>query len=579
MPTGPSPFAFAEALDRDLGDPHDPDGLFSYRRAAELDRAEAFPTAPCAGLDALGLHRLYVPERFGGELTSHETLLMLARILCRRDFTTALAHTKTYLGAASTWVGGAPALAEALAAKVLAGDVVALALTEVEHGSDLLAGELTARETPTGFRVDGTKWLVNNATRGHVVCVLARTDPHGGPRGFSLLLVDKRETGGVRPVAAVRTHGVRGADISGVTFDGAQVPRTALVGQPGEGLEIVLRGMQVTRTLCGGLSLGMADHALRLAVDFATTHRLYDRRLVDLPQASRTLTTAYADLLAAEAVALVATRGLHALPGEQSVASAVVKYWVPTAVDGLITALARVLGARALLTDAHADGRFQKLQRDHQIVGIFDGSTHVNLAALINQFPALARGYRQGRVDRPGLAMAADLARPLPPFAPELLTLASRHGSSPLQALPGAVDELLDLAAAGEVGADVAELGEQVREAVDDLHVRLAAYRPTARGAPSSAYSLAARYAECWAAAAVLQLWLRNRETSDQAGDTLLAAGLARRLARLRAPGTGGSADAVDRLRVPLLHQFERGQLFSVLPCRLIGEERKPTDA
>ena len=43
------------------------------------------------------------------------------------------------------------------------------------------------------WRLDGEKWLINNATRGQLMCVLARTDPAGGPRGFSLFLVDKRE--------------------------------------------------------------------------------------------------------------------------------------------------------------------------------------------------------------------------------------------------------------------------------------------------------------------------------------------------------------------------------------------------
>ena len=375
----PAPFEFAERLDRSLGDPNDPAGVFSYRRTLELDQHEEFPRDICALLDSLGLARYYVPAPHGGDLVDYTDLMMLGRMLSRRDFTVALAHAKTYLGAACAWTGSRREQAERLAAKVLDGQVVCLALTEEAHGADLLKGEVSAQPRGRGFRLNGEKWLINNATRGQVVCLLARTDPAGGPRGFSLLLIDKRElaTESWRPLPPVRTHGVRGADISGIRFADAEVARDALVGEAGTGLETVLKSMQLTRTLCAGLSLGMADHALRVTMDFATQHRLYNRVLTDLPLAARTLATAYADLLLCEAVTLVAMRSVHCLTAEMSVVSAIVKYLVPTIIDGTITNLSGVLGARALLTQHFADGRFQKVQRDHQIVGIFDGSTHV----------------------------------------------------------------------------------------------------------------------------------------------------------------------------------------------------------
>lgn len=574
-------YASAENLDRELGDPHDPGGLFSYRRLAVLDRAEMFPAEAVAELNRLGLPRHYVPAGFGGVLDGYDTLLMQIRMLARRDFTVALAHAKTYLGSACTWIGGTPRQAAELAVRVLAGDAVSLALTETEHGSDLLAGELTARATAGGFRLTGEKWLINNATRGQVICVLARTGPDGGPRGFSLLLVDKRglARGTVHPLPAVPTHGVRGADISGIAFADAHVPDSALVGAAGDGLEILLKSMQVTRTLCGALSLGMGDHALRLAVGFATEHRIYNRPLIDLPQAARTLATAYADLLIAELVTLAGVRSLHGLAGEQSVTSAIVKAWVPTVMDGAIAALSRVLGARALLVDDYADGRFQKLQRDHPVVGIFDGSTHVNLAALINQFPALARGYR-GRRAGTALTAVVDLGRATAPFDREALTLMSRGGCSLVQALPGALDELVSLDPS--FGAIAASL----RAATDDVHEQLAAYRPTARQVPAEAFTLAARYADCYAVAACVHVWLRNR---DAAGDGApaglwrdadwLRACLARQLARLYPAMAARHSDDLDRLIPHLRTQHEEGLLFSVLSCQLTGEQRKaPSD-
>ncbi|MFF0445682.1 AMP-binding protein [Streptomyces sp. NPDC004609] len=562
--------ALGTALEDALGDPRDARRAFSFRRCAELDRAEVFPAGICRELDALGVPRWFVPERHGGELRGGEDLLEIIRTLGRRDFTVALGHVKTYLGAVSVWVAGTPAQAAALGARVVDGAVVSLALTEQAHGSDLLAGDLTAVPTEDGWRLDGEKWLINNATRAGLVCVLARTRPEGGARGFSLFLVDKSALvpGSWRPLGRVPTHGVRGADISGIAFDGAELGRDALIGAEGSGLETILKGFQITRTLCSAMSLGMVDQALRTAVDFARTHRLYNRPLAELPEAARTLAEAYADLLAMEAVALVATRSVHTLTGEQSAVSAVVKYLVPTLGDEVVGALRGLLGARAMLVTDHAHGLFQKIERDHRIVGIFDGSTAVNLHALINQFPVLARGFRRRLADEDGVARAARLDRPPPELDHGRLTLHSRTGSSVVQSLPRALERLR---AAGVPAATAARAGHLAALA-DVLHEEMAAHRHTAREVPESAFALARRYALVYAGAASLHLWLENRGTAvaggpPWSGTVWLDAVLVRLIGRLTGEPDLDDTEgpALDALLHALHTQHGSGLLFSLL--------------
>lgn len=581
LPPAPA-LAAAADFDRRLGDPDDPAVTFSFARCAELDRAEEFPTDICRRLDELGLPRQYVPAGFGGGLASYEQALQLMRMVARRDLTVAVAHGKTYLGSVPVWVGGSDPQAAGLATDVLAGAVVSLGLTEAAHGSDLLASEVTATPAGAGYLVDGEKWLINNATRGDLLCLLARTGDGGGPRALSLLLVDKRRlpAGSFLCTPAARTHGIRGADISGITFTAAPVPARAVVGAAGAGLEITLKALQLTRTMCAALSLGAADQGLRLGLRFALEHRLYDRGLIDLPHARRTLAEAYTDLLAVEALSLLAARGVHALTGELSVLSAAVKYLVPTWVEELLGRLGGLLGARAFFTGTWADGRFQKVERDHRVVGIFDGNTLVNLNALVNQFGGLARGYRDGWCDEPGLATAATLTAPLPGFDRDALRLLSRRGASLVQSLPAGVDELQALAGAGVVPTELAGNAKRVREAVADLHARMAAHRPS-REVPAAAFTLAKRYAWAAAGAAAVQLWLRNREapvagpTAQLWADGLWLDGVLRRLLRRFHPAEPDTDDAAfDRLADCLRAQDAAGALLSVQPATLAGAPR-----
>ncbi|MEU1513056.1 acyl-CoA dehydrogenase family protein [Streptomyces sp. NPDC005811] len=572
-PTHP-PFALARQFDRLLGDPDDPCEVFSHERCAALDAGEEFPADVCRMLDGLGLPAHYVPEEHGGRLRSYEDVLQLMRVVAARDLTVAIAHGKTYLGAVCVWVAGTPEQAGRLGREITRGAVASWGLTEREHGSDLLAGELTALPTGGGYRVDGEKWLINNATRGRFVSLLARTARDAGPRGLSLLLIDKERLapGSYRCLPAARTHGIRGADISGIAFEGAEVPRTALIGEEGTGLETVLKSLQLTRTLCAALSLGAADHALRLGTDFTLEHRLYGSLLIDLPQSRRVLGESYADLLAAEATSVVASRSIHALTGEMSVVSAATKFAVPTGMEQLIGRLGQLLGARAFLTETFRHGRFQKLERDHRIVSIFDGNTLVNLNMLVNQFTSLARNYREGRTDEAGLATAVSLREPLPAFDRDRLSLVARRGASVVQSLPAATDALLALVADGELPASLGPLAARLRETADEVHQRMAEYRPTARQVPADAFALAKRYTLLFSAACCVQLWLRNR--SERPEDALLwrdpvwlEACLGRLMEQLR-PGGREDFGAYDRLLGRLREQYDAGAPLTLLNHR-----------
>ncbi|MET8630481.1 acyl-CoA dehydrogenase family protein [Kitasatospora sp. NPDC004669] len=574
-----APYPAVLDFDRALGDPDDAGRLFSYARCGALDDREEFPVEICRELDFLGLPRHYVPAAYGGSLHRYDEVLQLMRAVARRDLTVAIAHGKTFLGAVSVWVGGSEEQARELGRLVADGTVVSWGLTERDHGSDLLAGEVAARREPDGgYRLTGEKWLINNANRGQRICVLARTGEQGGARAYSLLMVDKQSLRGdtYRPLPAVKLHGIRGADISGIAFTDAPVPAAALIGAEGGGAETVLKSLQLTRTLCAALSLGAADQALGLAAGFALERHAYGSRLIDLPQTRHLIARSYADVLLAEATTLVAGRAIHALTGELSVVSAVTKYFVPTLVDQVVSRLSTVLGARSLLVgDTFEHGRFQKVQRDHRIVSIFDGNTVVNLHSLVNQFPQLARQARRGEVDRLGVEEAATLTAELPDFDRERLSLLPRPGGSIVLSLADGVAELAELARQGVVPDSLARNAEAIAAVAGEVGTAMAAHRPVATDVPVAAFSLAERYARCFAASAAIQLWLRNHATAGAdhplwQGGLWLEAVLVRLLDQLLPGRPDTDGDVLERLVPVLIEQQGRGDLPSLLTHPLV---------
>ncbi|MFF2013527.1 acyl-CoA dehydrogenase family protein [Streptomyces sp. NPDC058195] len=499
--------ADAAALDALLTRACGPGGAFDPAELARLDEAEEFPRAAHRLLTEAGLGAHYVPARHGGLLHGLDGAMAALRTVARRDLTVAIAHGKTFLGAMPVWVAGDEQQAEALSRDIRAGAEVCWALTERGTGSDLLAGRLNARPVAGGLELDGEKWLINNATRARFACVLARTAPEGGPRGFGFVLVDKNTLpeGACRPLPKEATHGIRGADISGITFHGARVPDTALVGPAGSGFEVLLKSLQVTRTCATSLSLGAADRALPIAVRFLADRRLYGQRLADLPRIRRALGEAASGILLAEAVAVLAGRSAQTLTRELAVTSAVTKAFVPTTVQRSVDALAELLGVRGFLTGVLEHGAFAKLDRDHRIVAVFDGSTAVNRHALITAFPLLARAHARGTHDGPGLRTAASLGAAQPPLDLGRLTLTSGGGSSVVQSL----EEAASLAARRGPG-DIAAAARALAQESARLHEEIAAYRESAKGASAAAFELAKRYELVFAGAASLALWQHN---------------------------------------------------------------------
>lgn len=536
----------AEALEQFLGDPGDAENVFSYKRAVELDERDEYPAEACALLDEWNFSDYYVPREFGGKLESFEEFLSLIRVIARRDMTVAVAHVKTYLGAVSVWMGGSQEQKQHLAQRIKRNEQIALALTERAHGADILSSETDAAAIEGGYLLNGEKWLINNATRSTSLTVFARTSARANARGFSVFLVEKDQLdgGSYSHLPRVKTHGIRGADISGIRFHNAALPASALIGGAGLGLELVLKGFQITRCIVPALSLGAADTALRTTLSFALRRKLYGAPIFTIPHTRQTLVDAFIDLLICECQVIAAARALHVLPEQMTLFSAIVKYYVPTTIENVLRNLAMVLAARYYLREVHWFGIFQKMLRDNAITPLFDGSTPVNLQTIALHLRQQKRGES---VD---LAPLFDLHRPLPSFAPEKLELTNR----------GRNDVLASLSETTDLTNEIAEL--------------LAEYERF-RDESADSFEAAKKYCVFHAAAVCVQMWKHNRGGFFAEPEWLVLV-LDRLLTTLQPARLLQPRPYVANAAQQLVELFESNKSFSIVPIQLAETKAIP---
>jgi hypothetical protein len=433
------------------------------------------------------------------------------------------------------------------------------------------------------YRISGEKWLINNATRGRAISLFARTDPKGGPRGFSFLFVDKTNlpAGSFEVLPKVRTHGIRGVDISGIRFDRSPAPPDAVIGEPGAGLEIALKGLQVTRTMCANLSLGGADTALRIAMDFALRRRIYAGAVHEIPAARGALTDAFLDLLISDCVSTGGARALHVTPQQMSVHSAVVKYFVPVTCERAVQSLAVVLGARHYLREGHWHGMFQKVLRDIGIVSLFDGSTAVNLNIISAQLLSLCE-HEPAELPGGRLAAVFNIEAPVPRFEPDRLALFNKGENDVVQVIPqlGAWIERVrrESAAPPEALADITAQVRELQEEYAALRSVMAQNRSAVRhtrGQTPEMFETARRYCILHAASASVLLWVESRRALGDffANGDWLALALRRLLGGLKPKWDIFPAPRFDAVWTEMVERFQNRTLFSVVPLRLAGRE------
>jgi hypothetical protein len=400
-----------------------------------------------------------------------------------------------------------------------------------------------------------------------------------------MLLLDKEDSATDRwhNEPRVPTMGLRGGDFSGIALDRCPFPARSVVGRQGLGLDEALKTLQITRSLISSFSLGAVDTALRVALAHTRERVLYGRTVYSIPVIRDQLLAAYLDLLTAECVAAPTARAISLAPERLSLWSAVAKYTVPVLAEQAIAGLSAVLSARHFLRDGVADGAFQKLVRDHAIVSVFDGTTHVNLGAVAGQLPAVLRG---------GVREDAD--------AVSLTDLFSRDGETPawnprgsrLRLTNDGLDEITQswaeavaavTALCAEPGPELtAQLAAELAGTLDgldvlwrrqraDVHDVLAEEGNLHSGARG--FELARRHCLLHAAACCVHTWLANRSGPGTfiAGAEWLLLCLRRISDRLNPAELRGESPHQAAVEREMLLSLTEKRLFSLVPFTLGG--------
>jgi alkylation response protein AidB-like acyl-CoA dehydrogenase len=558
----------AADLEAYLGDPMDETaGPFSYKSIVEAEERDELPAGAVQTVRAWGFPEYLVPLHLGGRLASLEELFFVTRGISRRSLTVAVMYGSGLLAVNPVWLWGDDRQQKLVADGVLHGDLACFGVSEADHGSDVRACEARAESERDDLIVTGTKWPVGNATRGRFVTTYVKT----GARDFSLVLVDKNDLdpGTWEVMPPVRTLGLRGHDLSGISFDNARLPADCVIGRRGAGLVQTLKTLQITRIAIAGLSIGTMDAVVRIGMEYSRQRMLYGGDIYKIPVIRDHLIKTHLDLLIAECMTVPVARALTVAPSRLGLWSSMVKYLVPVMGEEVVASIGAVLAARGYLREGVAHGVFQKLQRDHAIASIFEGTTHVNLSNVATQLPFLTEDQPDSEQAESMLDELFCWTRVPPEWKPDgrRLQLTNEGHDEIGRRFETTADTLLSMArvfASPEVVEDLTRLVSRI----SDLRTELLA---TVQENPDDTTSAAAlrrakRYCELHAMISCMLTWIHNRAHfggSFASGEWLVLC--LERLLERAYPDTPLSEQYLPSFESAMFRSFEEGRWFSLI--------------
>ena len=282
--------------------------------AEEADRKSEFPHHLWRELGGMGLLGLTVPEGLGGAGLGYLAHCVAMEELSRASPSVALsygAHSNLCVNQIAR--NGSADQKSHFLPKLISGEHVgALAMSEPEAGSDVVSMTLRAERRSGIYVLNGRKMWITNGPDADVLFVYAKTAPGAGARGISAFIVEKGFRG-FSAGAKLDKLGMRGSNTSELVFEDCEVPEENRVGAEGEGVRILMSGIDYERVVLAAGPLGIMAACLDAVVPYLHARRQFGRPIGEFQLMQAKLADMYTEFMACRAyvyaVAAAADRG------------------------------------------------------------------------------------------------------------------------------------------------------------------------------------------------------------------------------------------------------------------------------
>ena len=373
--------------------------------AGKLHREDLdVPESIIEAVSEFGLFGLSIPTAYGGtqEGADSTAMLIATEELSRASLAAGGSLiTRPEIMVRALLRGGTEDQKRRLLPAIAKGQqLVAVAVTEPDHGSNVADITCRAKATPTGdWEITGTKLWCTFAGRADLIMLLARTGSTGR-KGLSAFAVEKpafkghafeydQPGGGRLTGRAIPTIGYRGMHTFELRFDRFIVPSDSLIGGEewlNRGFYLQLEGFALGRIQTAGRAVGLMQAALEDSVQYATSREVFGRPIIANQLAQAKLGEMSCKLQSSRQLSYRACGMLDRGDSDGQVAASLAKLFASRMAESVSRDAAQLHGAMGYSEETDVSRYFV----DARVLPVFEGAEEILSLRVIG--PTLLRG-------------------------------------------------------------------------------------------------------------------------------------------------------------------------------------------
>jgi len=237
----------------------------------EEERNHEFRADRVARMGELGFFACALPDELGGNGMGFLESVLMAEAVARVSASWRVQFNMQNLGPPLTVARfGNDAQKEKYIPGWISGKKLGFfAMTEANSGSDVASMKSYAVDGGDHWEIHGSKLWISNAHVGDAGLLYAYTDKGAKHKGMSAFIIEPKNLEGCTAKAIDTKLGLHCSPTGEFVFDGAKIPKDALLGGEGDGFKICMWQLNNTRINCAAGALGVAGGALDLSINYA----------------------------------------------------------------------------------------------------------------------------------------------------------------------------------------------------------------------------------------------------------------------------------------------------------------------
>ena len=226
--------------------------------AADIDARNEFPAGLWQEMGELGLLGITVPERFGGAGMGYLAHTVVVEEIARASASVSLSYgAHSNLCVNQLQLNATDAQRNKYLPNLISGRRVgALAMSEAGAGSDVVGMKLHAEKRNDRFILNGSKYWITNGGEAGTLVVYAKTDPAAGSKGITAFIIEK-DMPGFSQSDHFDKLGMRGSNTVELVFQDCEVPFDNILGEEGQGVKVLMSGLDYERVVLSGIGTGI----------------------------------------------------------------------------------------------------------------------------------------------------------------------------------------------------------------------------------------------------------------------------------------------------------------------------------